>query len=60
MKNLDISCPENSYIDSIKKFGFLYDQDKRVDGLSEGESICYWVTHPYDDPLVVEAKKPQD
>lgn len=53
IKSMKIDCGENSYIHSIQNFGFLYQFDKRINGTSNGESMCYAVENPKEDPMVI-------
>ena len=59
MKKLQIDCGENSYIHSIKNFGFLYKNDKRINGTSNGESMCYAVENPRAEILILEDQQAQ-
>jgi len=53
-KMINLKCQEGSYINDIKNFGFLYLYDKRVNGNSTGESICYAAENPEEKPKKFE------
>mmetsp|Transcript_4428 Transcript_4428/g.6506 ORF Transcript_4428/g.6506 Transcript_4428/m.6506 type:complete len:264 (+) Transcript_4428:2247-3038(+) len=44
-RKLSLDCPDGSYISEIKNLGFLYHYDKRLNGNSTGESLCYAAEH---------------
>ena len=57
MKPLSLDCGDNSYITSIKQFGLLYKNDKRINSTSNGESMCYAVLNPKAEPMDLSVKE---
>mmetsp|Transcript_39352 Transcript_39352/g.60160 ORF Transcript_39352/g.60160 Transcript_39352/m.60160 type:complete len:110 (+) Transcript_39352:2263-2592(+) len=45
--NLELQCPQDTYISEVKNLGFLYLEDKRTNVYSNGEAFCLEINEPH-------------